>query len=54
MNQKVEHQQAVNILMVRVKEGGFILLIALGGFFIDRVMEFFTGRPGLDNCERSH
>ncbi|MCW8876932.1 MAG: DNA translocase FtsK 4TM domain-containing protein, partial [Kangiellaceae bacterium] len=46
MNQKVEHQQAVNILMVRVKEGGFILLIALAVFLLIALSSFSPDDPG--------
>ncbi|WP_210330268.1 DNA translocase FtsK [Aliikangiella sp. G2MR2-5] len=46
MNTKVDHQQAVNILMVRIKEGGFILLIALAVFLFMALWSFSPDDPG--------
>ncbi|TQV86506.1 DNA translocase FtsK [Aliikangiella coralliicola] len=46
MSKNNDHQQVVNILMVRVKEGGFILLIALALFLFISLWSFSSQDPG--------
>ncbi len=46
MNQKVDSQQTANIMMVRVKEGGFIFLIAIAVFLFIALWSFSPNDPG--------
>ena len=46
MNNKVEENQTANILMVRVKEGGFICLIALAIFIFISLWSYSPDDPG--------
>jgi len=46
MNNKVDNQQVVNLLMVRIKEGGFIFLIALAIFLFISLWSYSPDDPG--------
>lgn len=46
MNNKVDNQQAASILLVRLKEGGFIFLIALAIFLFISLWSFSPDDPG--------
>ena len=46
MNNKIENQQVANLLMIRLKEGGFIFLIALAVFLFISLWSFSPDDPG--------
>lgn len=46
MNSRVDNKQAVNLLAIRLKEGGFILLIALAVFLFISLWSFSPDDPG--------
>ena len=46
MNNKVDNQQVANLLMVRIKEGGFIFLVALAIFLFISLWSFSPDDPG--------
>ena len=46
MNSKVENQQVANLMMVRLKEGGFIVLIALAIFLFISLWSYSPDDPG--------
>ncbi|TQV76624.1 cell division protein FtsK [Aliikangiella marina] len=46
MNTKVENQQVANLMMVRLKEGGFIVLIAVAIFLFISLWSYSPDDPG--------